>query len=178
MCSLQEWHCSLCVCCTLWQVTLSCTGCASSCGTQTAVSGTLSDGSGTSPYSHLANCEWIIAPPGTVQTNITFTEFSTQANKDFVRVFECLDTTCIQQPKQLAALSGTLSGTVVTSGTGIMKVVFTSDSDVNSAGFSASWNSVSTHLILSPTGPVPLSCYPPVPLSCYHVVSLQELLMT
>jgi hypothetical protein len=74
---------------------------------------------------------------------LSFTTFSTQAFKDFVVVLQCTDAICSQQ-QQLAKLSGTYTDTqVLTSATGYMKVVFTSDGSINYAGFNASWNIVS-----------------------------------
>jgi hypothetical protein len=100
------------------------------------------DGSGVSNYLSNANCTWIIAPPAVLAISIRFTELSTQLNKDFVRVFQCSDVACTQQ-QLLAELSGVYTMPQdVTSSTGYMKVVFTSDSSVNYDGFNASWNSV------------------------------------
>ena len=123
-------------------------GCSSSCGVQTTVNGTLSDGSGSSPYANDANCAWVIAPGGAGQITITFTEFNTQSGKDIVRILQCTSTSCAQQ-QQLAELSGTYSSAqVFTSTTGFVKVVFMSDSSVNAEGFTASWNLVRTHVCL------------------------------
>ena len=80
--------------------------------------------------------EWLVT--------LSFTEFSTQPGKDVVRVFQCADVLCTLQ-QQLAELSGMYTATqTLTSTTGYMRVVFTSDSSVNFDGFNASWNSVST----------------------------------
>ena len=72
----------------------------------------------------------------------SFTEFDTQPSNDVVQVLQCLDIACLA-PLQLAQLSGTYSTPqAFTSYTGFMKIVFTSDSTVNSNGFSASWRLV------------------------------------
>ena len=74
--------------------------------------------------------------------SITFTELSTQPGKDFVRVFQCTDLSCSQQ-QQLAELSGVYATPqAVTSTTGYMKVVFTSDGSINYDGFNATWTTV------------------------------------
>ncbi len=113
------------------------------CGLLIAQSGTLADGSGLLNYSNNANCTWIIAPPAVSVITINFTEFSTQLGMDFVRVFQCTDISCSEQ-LLLAELSGTYSTVQdVTSTTGYMKVVFTSDRSVNYNGFSATWKVVS-----------------------------------
>jgi hypothetical protein len=85
----------------------------------------------------------MIAPYGAVQITIQFTSFSTQPTNDVVRVFQCSDVYCSQQ-QQLAELSGTYPGVqTITSMSGYMRVVFTSDESVNYDGFTASWSSVS-----------------------------------
>ncbi len=104
--------------------------------------GTFSDGSGLSGYSSGASCEWMIAPSAALQITIRFNELITQLDKDIVRVYQCTDAEC-SQPHQLEALSGLyLRPYAVTSTTGFMKVVFTSDASVNYDGFNASWTSV------------------------------------
>jgi hypothetical protein len=76
--------------------------------------------------------------------------FSTQPINDAVRVFQCTQLDCSQQ-QQIAELSGWyLSTQSVTSSTGYMKVIFTSDYDGNYDGFKASWSMVGSseeHLI-------------------------------
>jgi hypothetical protein len=90
----------------------------------------------------------MIAPPQATLITLSFTMFSIQAEKDIVKVFQCIDVACLQQ-QQLADLSGWHSSgsQVVTATTGFMKVVFTSDASVNYDGFKASWTSVS-HTVL------------------------------
>jgi hypothetical protein len=84
----------------------------------------------------------MIAPDDALQITIIMTELSTQLNKDFVHVFQCSDVACSQQ-LLLAELSGVYTTPQdVTSSTGYMKVVFTSDSSVNYDGFTASWTTV------------------------------------
>ncbi len=68
--------------------------------------------------------------------------FSTQPRNDVVRVFQCRNASCSEQ-QQLAELSGTyLDVQMVTSTTGCIKVVFTSDDFVHYDGFNATWSSV------------------------------------
>jgi hypothetical protein len=118
--------------------------CNTFCGLLTSHDGTLSQKSG----SNNSSCTWMIAPLGALAISIRFTELSTQLNKDFVRVFQCSDVACSQQ-QLLAELSGMYTTPQdVTSSTGYMKVVFTSDSSVNYDGFTASWTTVS--LLLQP----------------------------
>ena len=124
-----------------------CTGCGSTCDLFIAASGTISDGSGSSSYTNNALCEWVIAPVIISVITLRFTEFRTQPNKDYVRVYQCLELACSNQTL-LAELAGSYSTTQsVTSTTGFMKVVFTSDNSGTSDGFTASWTSVS-HIVL------------------------------
>jgi hypothetical protein len=128
---------------TQWHVDYPCTGCTSACGLLVSKTGAFSDGSGSSNYPSNANCTWMLAPPAASVISITFTEFSTQPGKDLVRVFQCTDVGCSEQ-QLLAELSGTyLTTQNVTSASGYMKVVFTSDGSVNYDGFTASWITVS-----------------------------------
>jgi hypothetical protein len=121
---------------------LLCSGCGSACGTLTSANGTLSDGSGSLSYSNSASCEWLITQLGAVKITILFNEFSTQPDRDFVRVFQCIDKYCSQQ-QQIAQLSGTYPVVQsVTSSTGFLKVTLTTDSSSSYDGFTASWTSV------------------------------------
>jgi hypothetical protein len=117
------------------------------CSLFTSQNGTFKDGSGLSNYKDNFNCTWMIAASGSFFISISFTELSTQLNKDFVRVFQCSDVACSQQ-QLLAELSGVYTTPQdVTSSTGYMKVVFTSDSSVNYDGFTASWAMVKSFAI-------------------------------
>ncbi len=106
----------------------------------TANAGLLSDGSGSNNYPNNADCEWIIAPPGAQKVVLTFTLVDTERDYDLIAVFRCTDTSCSYRT-ELAEFSGYItSNPSYTSDTGIMLVTLYSDSDVTSAGFSASWN--------------------------------------
>ena len=85
----------------------------------------------------------MIAPSQAAIITLQFTELSTQFEKDTIEVFQCTDIAC-SKPLHLAVLSGWDSTTQsVTSTTGFMKVVFTSDASINYDGFRASWTTVS-----------------------------------
>ncbi len=59
-------------------------------------SGTIEDGSGSLyQYANSSNCRWTIQPPGATQINITFSEFSTEAVNDKVRVIDMNTNTLI-----------------------------------------------------------------------------------
>jgi hypothetical protein len=109
------------------------------------VIGTITDGSDFDNYGSFADCAWIIAPSLAQEITITFSEFSTEAGFDFVRVFQCVDVECLSESReQIGELSGVLEQeSSFTISTGYMLVTFTSDSSVEEAGFFASWTSSS-----------------------------------
>ncbi len=122
----------------VWQGGLPCSGCTG-CGTLTSATGTFTDGSGSSNYVNNANCEWIIAPSGATQISVTFTQFSTEPNYDFVTLRQCSGTDCTQGTK-LAELSGAYaSAQTFTSQSSRLHIKFTSDSDITYGGFAVSW---------------------------------------
>ncbi len=132
-----------------WQANYTCSGCRTPCGLLNAAQGTFSDGSGSSNYPNNANCEWMIAPYDADSVTIQFTAFSVQPLNDIVGVFQCSDLYC-SQSEQLAELSGTHPNIhTITSLTGYMKVIFTSDGSITYDGFTALWSSASTHLLVS-----------------------------
>ncbi len=126
-----------------WQASYPCSGCSSGCGLLIAQNGSFSNTSDLSCFSKTANCEWVIAPPGASYITISFRNLSMQAGKGIMRVLQCADIACSLE-QQLAELSGSYSTPqVMTSTTGFMKVVFTSDASVISSCLNASWTSVS-----------------------------------
>jgi hypothetical protein len=130
-----------------WKANYPCTGCGSNCGLLTASSGRLSDGSGSSNYAKDARCEWMIASINHSVITLQFDKFSTQPFSDVVQVFQCSDLSCSQQ-QLLAELSGMYpSIQSMTSTTGYMKVVFTTDDASEYDGFTASWNMVCNFLL-------------------------------
>jgi hypothetical protein len=105
-----------------------------------ALSGTFTDGSGSSDYSNNADCQWLITLPDSVssaQIVIIFTEFSTQSEQDYVHVSDCYSYGC---NNQLAVLYGAPSTPqIITTVSPPLKVRFISDSSITGAGFSATW---------------------------------------
>lgn len=73
-----------------------------------------------------------------MQITIIFKEFDTEPPYDKVVVSECSSQSC-ESIKVLATLSGIAPGHNVTSDTGYMLVMFTSDDSANKQGFTASW---------------------------------------
>jgi hypothetical protein len=127
---------------TCTQAGFPCVGCSSSCQVFVAPNGTFSDGSGSASYRDNATCTWMIAPPGASQIRISFTEFSTEAGYDWVRLFSCNDIYCASK-HLVAELTGT-PGSVQShvSPTAFMRVEFRTDSSVTRGGFTASWQSI------------------------------------
>ena len=115
--------------------TLTCSGSCECSPSSGASSGTISDGPG--DYSSNQNCEWVIS--GTA-VSITFTEFFTESNFDYVTVNQCGDSSC-SSPVRLARLSGSEGADqTYSTTTGILQVIFTSDGRVEYWGFVAQWN--------------------------------------
>ncbi|MFN5209330.1 MAG: CUB domain-containing protein [Bacteroidota bacterium] len=106
----------------------------------TASTGTITDGSGTSNYNINADCSWLIQPPGASQITITFTAFATEANYDFVKIYNGTDTTGIL----LGSYSGTIIPSAITVPSGNVFIRFTSDYIVTAAGFSLNYSSTTT----------------------------------
>jgi hypothetical protein len=123
----------------VWQVTYPCSGCSTSCGILAADSRTVSDGP-YSYYSNYANCKWLIVQPANKIT-ITFTEFYTEGNYDFVTLSSCTDVSCASKQQLLRHSGGLPSPQSFTSDTGFLMVEFTSDGSVVYSGFTATWTS-------------------------------------
>jgi hypothetical protein len=116
----------------------------------TNASGSFSDDNGTPVYPDYARCEWILAPNGAEQITISFTEFNTEANCDYVRVYACESILCASKTL-LAELHGTYGSPMnFSSTTPFMYVIFTTDGSVVRSGFRATWwNSTGQPLIVS-----------------------------
>lgn len=138
--------------------------------TLTAPSGSFSDGSGNSDYTNRSNCRWLIQPPGATWIRLSFSSFNTESNYDFVRVYDGATTSA----PLLGSYSGTNLPSTLQSSGGSMLVVFTSDSSVTRAGWSASYtsNGVISSLPTATEGGIRLY---PVPCQAYlQVVLLRE----
>ena len=97
--------------------------------------GPLEDGSissGPGPYTGNQACTWTISAGSAV--TLTFSSFATEAGYDFVEVFD--------GSRRMGRFSGGAAGVPasLTALTGSMRVVFTSDSSVESDGFTASYS--------------------------------------
>lgn len=95
--------------------------------------GTISDGSNGLAYGNFSVCTWRIVPPGADEIDLYFTAFDTEANYDYVRIYN--------GPDDSAPLLGQYSGNtlppVITASGGAMCIKFTSDNGTNGSGWEA-----------------------------------------
>ncbi|GIV23045.1 MAG: hypothetical protein KatS3mg025_0704 [Bacteroidia bacterium] len=131
----------------------------------TAPSGSFSDGSGNSDYTNRADCRWLIQPPGATWVRLSFTSFTTEANYDFVRVYDGPTTSS----PLLGSYSGTTLPPTLTSTGGSMLVVFTSDSSITRAGWEATYTSNGTSTALSAESAAEVRFYPTPAHEVLHI---------
>ncbi len=105
--------------------------------TFTAAAGTVTDNSGSSSYLNNMSCEKLIQPSGGGTITLTFTSFITEANYDYVRVY---DGSTISAPL-LGTFSGSSLPPVLTSSGGSMLIRFTTDYAGVTSGWSATYTS-------------------------------------
>lgn len=118
----------------------------------TDCNGTITDGSSTSNYANNMVCNWSIAPPGATSITLTFTDFSTETNYDFVKIWDSAD----NSGPVLGNYSGTTVPAAVTATSGSMLVRFTSDVSVVAAGWTATYTCV---IPSTPTTSLQLKAY-------------------
>lgn len=124
-----------------WELTYSC-GAGLCAGTTSlpGCTGSFDDGSSTSNYVDNMNCQWNLnSGSSTSRIRVTFPQFSTEANYDFVALYDGN----IIPPQLIAAYSGTGIPPAVTSSSSTMIVRFTSDGSGVQPGFSANYSCVS-----------------------------------
>lgn len=122
-----------------WAASYTSSGITPSCGGGTVLSnpsGSFSDGSGGSNYGNNQLCYWFISPPCANSVTLSFSQFDTEQGYDGLIIYDDWSGT-----NQLAVLSGTSLPSSVTSNTGKMLVIFTSDYSFNYQGFSANYTS-------------------------------------
>ncbi|MFT5667394.1 MAG: hypothetical protein ACI9DK_001588 [Vicingaceae bacterium] len=106
--------------------------------TLTSPNGLFSDGSfPQNNYAENSNCQWLIQPPGAVFVDLQFNYFSTEANFDFVTVYQGANNNGIL----LGSFSGNNIPASLTSTTGSMFIEFNTDGSVNSTGWEGSYSS-------------------------------------
>jgi len=106
--------------------------------TLTEAAGILTDGSWTEDYENHVDCQKLIQPEGADYIILTFTEFNTEANYDYVRVYDGASTTA----PLLGSFTGTSLPAAITSSGGSLLVRFTSDYSVTAEGWRAEYTSI------------------------------------
>ena len=126
-------------------------GCTPSSG---ATSGTITDDPDVAYYYSDSNCWWLIATSPGDEIRISFTEFETDPNYDWVVVQRCSDASC-SAPTEILRQSGSHPGTNgYSSSTGFLKVIFTSDDSFSASGWTLTWTTLQLCLCVSGyTGP-------------------------
>ena len=104
--------------------------------TFTAIGDTFSDGSGPRNYHNYSMCRWFIIPPDAESVSLYFTEFKTEEDKDFVRIYDAVS------QELLAEYSGFYYDSIalpepVTAESGQMYLIFTSNETITAPGWSA-----------------------------------------
>jgi hypothetical protein len=128
--------------------------------------GTLNDGSFHFNYHNSTTCRWRIIPSASSgPTTLTFTSFRTQKDHDIVTVYD------FKSGESLGEFSGIYSGTdtppSVTSKSGQIFIMFTSDKTVTDAGWEARYSAA---LAVSDIQNIPEVQIYPVPASDYLYV--------
>ena len=122
-----------------WSANYTSTGFTPSCSGGTLLSepsGSFSDGSGGSTYGNNQLCYWFISPPCANSVTLSFSQFDTEQDYDGLIIYDDWD-----ESNQLAVLSGNTIPNSITSNTGKMLVIFTSDYASSYQGFSANYAS-------------------------------------
>ena len=103
-------------------------------------SGNFDDGSGNHFYNNNSSCRWIIQPPGATSITVNFSAFDTESGADKVNIF---DGDNMGSPL-LGSFSGINIPSSVTSTSGKVLIMFTSDSYLSGEGWEASYTSITT----------------------------------
>lgn len=98
--------------------------------------GRIEDGSAVNNYSNNLNCSYTIDPVSGNIVVLTFSEFNTEFNADFVRVYDGTSAS----GTLLGEFSGTNLPPVLVANSGAMFITFTTNGSVNASGWKASWS--------------------------------------
>ncbi len=104
------------------------------------LSGSFSDGSGSSNYQNNLDCFWLIEPTGANSISLNFTSFSTEANYDTVIVYDGPTTSA---PVLMRWWGSTLPP-ALTSTAGALLVRFRTDNSITNSGWTANYTSSGT----------------------------------
>ena len=141
---------------------LSCTGCTG-CGTRTATSWAISDGSAYWTYSANADCEWIfIASDSTKRTKISFSSIGIDSG-DYLRIYDCSTNDCSSKTQTTAVTNREYTNVYVDGSTRVMMVTFTSDGSFEGAGFDATFTQEASAATPAPTPAPPTPSPTPAP---------------
>ncbi|MEE4255638.1 MAG: C10 family peptidase [Bacteroidales bacterium] len=94
-------------------------------------SGNISDGSGPRDYFNNTSCIWMISPPGAGELTVYFSDFNTEAEFDYVKIYD------LATQEVLADYSGNISPDPVTSTSGKMSIRFNTNGSITAAGWDA-----------------------------------------
>ncbi len=100
------------------------------------------DGSSHSYYWNNTQCDWLISPDSAAKITLSFASFSTEANADFVSVYDGADSTS----PLLGKFSGDQLPPALVSSAGKMYIVFTSNESVQSFGWEAWYDASSVNV--------------------------------
>ncbi|MCX6272381.1 MAG: C10 family peptidase [Bacteroidetes bacterium] len=109
-----------------------------SSGNLTALSGTITDGSGPKKYQANSTCIWIIQPTNAASVKLTFTEFETEPVYDYVKVYD------LNTEELLATYSGSTLPDPVMTQTGGMYIEFRTNGLNNYQGWTANYQALGT----------------------------------
>jgi hypothetical protein len=106
--------------------------------TLTDDSSTFTDGSGTFNYQNSSSCIWKITPENAENVTLSFNQFDTEPQMDFVRIYD------LESQELLAEYSGHYTSNnlpaPVTSTSGTMAVMFYTNGNENFEGWTATYN--------------------------------------
>lgn len=97
------------------------------------------DGSKTHDYASGCDCKWIISVPEGKRIRLSFPEFNTQPNEDYVYLF---DGDMAMQENVLAVFSGSNTPPVIVSRTNQVLIWFVSDNQSNAKGWKLEYKAV------------------------------------
>jgi len=100
----------------------------------TAASGDISDGSGRFDYRNSSNCKWKITPDNAATVTISFSSFDTEQDADKLQIYD------LQAGTMLGTFSGSTLPPNVTSPSGQMMLIWTSNTSVRGGGWNSSYS--------------------------------------
>lgn len=102
----------------------------------TDCTGTITDGSAGQNYNNSQSCSWLISPTGAETVTLTFTDFDTEADYDFVKIYDGTSASATL----LGSFSGSSLPPPITSSGPSLYITFISDTYVTGAGFDVNYS--------------------------------------